>query len=515
MNFLYKTLKQILKIVTGRIFLIALLILIQVVFLILGTYFLQTIKVISFIMRVLSWAVVLYIMRSTYNPTYKLSWIILILISPMIGTVFFVVFGLQQMPPRFRAYITRFHRTLKQQFRPSDYEGGLMLRKEDPDAARSVTYLESQALAPVYANTESTFYPVGELFWEALLAELKKAKHYIFLEYFIISSGVMWSKVEEILFEKAAQGVEIRLIYDDLGSAVAIPPRFIHRMEEAGIQTHVFNQFRPSLDIFMNHRDHRKICVIDGNVGFTGGINLADEYINYIDRFGHWKDTAIMLKGEGVWGLTISFLRMWELQRSLWNLDFNRYRPTIHPESDGYVQTFCDDPMDNNRIGENAYLNLIHAAKKNLFITTPYLVLDDEMTEILCTAAQSGVDVRIITPKIPDKWYVHSVTRANYPRLVEAGVRIFEYTPGFIHAKGIVSDDRYAMVGTINFDFRSFYLHFECGTVLYHTKSVLQVRDDFLKTQDLSEEITLDMIQKVSTITRLWRSLLSILSPLI
>lgn len=281
-----------------------------------------------------------------------------------------------------------------------------------------------------------------------------------------------------------------------------------------GIECRVFNRFRPSLDVFMNYRDHRKICIIDGNVGFTGGINLADEYINAYEKHGHWKDTSIMLKGDAVWSLTILFLQMWGNTLSENDIDFEAYKPTKSYPTDGFVQPFGDSPIDSDLIGENTYMNIINNAKEYVYIQTPYLILDHEMTTALCLAAQSGIDVRIITPHIPDKWYVHAVTRANYAELVRAGVKIYEYTPGFIHAKTIVSDDTYAIVGTTNFDFRSFYLHFECGVFLFRASTVLDVRNDFLQTQQLSEEITENDCEKVKLPVRILRALLRVFSPL-
>ena len=272
----------------------------------------------------------------------------------------------------------------------------------------------------------------------------------------------------------------------------------------------------PILSSRFNTRDHRKICVIDGNVGFTGGINLADEYINAYEKHGHWKDTSILLKGEAVFNLTVMFLSMWDyLDGTTGKTDYSRYYPTVWDENaKGYVQPFADNPLDDEAVGETVYLNLINKAKRYVYITTPYLILSSEMFTALTSAAKCGVDVRIITPHVPDKWYVHAVSRSHYQPLIEAGVKIYEYTPGFIHAKTFVVDDDYAVVGTINLDYRSLYLHFECAVWMYQTPSVAQVRDDFFKTQQISQEITLEECRSLSFPRRLGRSVLRVFAPL-
>ena len=349
-----------------------------------------------------------------------------------------------------------------------------------------------------------------------MVEELKKAKHYIFLEYFIIQEGKMWNTILDILRQKAAEGVDVRVIYDDMGCIMILPTGYDRTLEQMGIKCRIFNPFVPILSSRFNTRDHRKICVIDGNVGFTGGINLADEYINAYEKHGHWKDTSILLKGEAVFNLTVMFLSMWDyLDSTTGKTDYSRYYPTVWDENaKGYVQPFADNPLDDEAVGETVYLNLINKAKRYVYITTPYLILSSEMLTALTSAAKCGVDVRIITPHIPDKWYVHAVSRSHYQPLIEAGVKIYEYTPGFIHAKTFVVDDDYAVVGTIHLDYRSLYLHFECAVWMYQTPSVAQVRDDFFKTQQISQEITLEECRSLSFPRRLGRSVLRVFAPL-
>ena len=317
--------------------------------------------------------------------------------------------------------------------------------------------------------------------------------------------------------EKVKEGVDVRLLYDDMGCITTLPNKYHEKMEKLGIKCQVFNKFIPILSIIVNNRDHRKITVIDGHTAFTGGINLADEYINEVVRFGHWKDASIMIKGEAVWNLTVMFLQVWNFI-GFNKEDYNKYRPKIYHldefGSDGYVQPYGDSPYDNELVGENVYLNIINKAKDYIYINTPYLIIDNELVTALTLAAKSGVDVRIVTPFIEDKWYAHIVTRAYYAQLIEAGVKIYEYTPGFIHSKTFVCDDEIGVVGTINMDYRSLYLHFECGVFLYKTKSVMQIKEDFLNILDVSQNITLEDTKKVKWSNRFLRAILRVFAPL-
>lgn len=326
----------------------------------------------------------------------------------------------------------------------------------------------------------------------------------------------MWDTVLEILKHKAAEGVEVRIIYDDIGCFLRLPKNYTKRLDDFGIKCIVFNPFRPFFTAIQNHRDHRKIVSIDGEVAFTGGINLADEYINEIQRFGHWKDTAVMLRGAAAWSLTLMFLEMWAVAGNTAE-DYSRFYPygdkPLPHESDGFVQPYCDTPMDRENVSEHIYLHILSRAQDYVYICTPYLIIDETMSSALTLAAKSGVDVRIITPHIPDKKAVHATTRSHYHELISAGVRIYEYSKGFMHSKTFVSDDRVATVGTANLDFRSLYLHFECGACLYDSKTVLDVKKDFLDTLDTCVEITPDQF-KVTSRNRLLRAILRLYSPM-
>ena len=327
----------------------------------------------------------------------------------------------------------------------------------------------------------------------------------------------MWSEILAVLEEKVRQGVDVRLLYDDMGPIMLLPPGFRRHVEALGIRCCVFNPFIPVLSVRMNNRDHRKICVIDGHTGITGGINIGDEYINDYPKHGHWKDTSILLRGEAVWSLTVMFLTMWDYVSGDVE-DYEQYRPAVHrgaaSADDGVVQPYTDSPLDGEPVGQTVYLNMISKAERYVYITTPYLIIDSEMTSALSNAAKAGVDVRIITPHMGDKWFVHAVTRSNYEALVETGVKIYEYTPGFIHAKTFVADDEYAVVGTINLDYRSLFLHFECGAWLWRTKTVRDIREDFEKTLGMCEEITLAKCRAVKWYRRFGRSILRVFAPL-
>ena len=464
----------------------------------------------------LSAVVVLHIINNKSNPGYKIAWIILILLFPIFGGLFYVMFGKNKLSKRQREKMSSIELKITNLLKPEEQVID-KLKEESQTAAAQSRYILNYALCPPYENTYTEYFPLGELAFERMKEELKQAKHYIFMEYFIIQEGIMWDSLLEILEEKAKEGVDVRLIYDDLGCILTLPYGYNKKLEKMGIKCCVFNPFIPILSFRFNNRDHRKIMVIDGHTAFTGGINLADEYINAYAKYGHWKDTAIMLKGEGVWSMTNMFLSLWGYINNI-EEDYEKYKPHVHIEepivAKGYVQPFTDSPLDQEAVGETVYLNLINRAKDYVYINTPYLIIDNEMITALCIAAKSGIDVRIVTPHIPDKWYVHAVTRAYYDMLLESGVKIYEYTPGFIHAKTFVVDDVYSVVGTINLDYRSLYLHVECGVWLYKTDTVMDVKRDFIETLKVCKEVTLESAQQIKLYRRLGRAILRIFAPL-
>lgn len=459
---------------------------------------------------------VMWILNGHSNPAYKIAWIVPIMLFPVFGGLFYLVFGRNKMSRRSRekmAYVNEATRHYLGQH-PELIE---RMGSAKPHAAVQASYIQNYALYPPHADTSTEYLVTGEVKFDRLRRDLEAARSFIFLEYFIIEEGLMWNSLLDILVRKAAEGVDVRLIYDDLGCVMTLPRDYAKYLEGRGVKTEVFNPLTPILSLIHNNRDHRKIAVIDGVVGFTGGINLADEYINEREKYGHWKDSAVRIEGRAVRNMTVMFLAMWNYLRPT-EEDFSPFLTQCHtPESvssQGFVQPFADSPLDFEPVGQTVYLNLITKATRNVFITTPYLILDHEMTGALCAAAKGGVDVRIITPYRTDKWYVQAVTRANYRPLLAAGVRIFEYTPGFIHSKTFAVDDEYAVVGTINLDYRSLFLHFECAVWMFGTECVADITRDFLRTMEMSEEVSAGACESLPWHRSLLSGLLQLLAPL-
>lgn len=506
--------RKFLRFLTQRVVLTALLIVIQALLLFGIIWKLNNYFVYFYAASVLlSLLLTLRIINNKSNPAFKIAWLIPILLFPVLGGLVYLVFGSDRTGKYIRNKMGRIEKEMQDGISKANERSGI--ENMPPEVVNQSHYISNSAHCPPYKNTTVEYLPMGEVKFERMVQELKKAKRYIFMEYFIIQEGTMWNTILDVLEEKAKEGVDVRVIYDDMGCILTLPTGYEKTLREKGIQCQIFNPFIPILSSHFNTRDHRKICVIDGNVGFTGGINLADEYINGYEKHGHWKDTAILLKGEAVFSLTTMFLSMWDYLIKKEGEDYAAYYPDSWDEqAQGIVQPFADNPLDDEAVGETVYLNLINKAKRYVYITTPYLILSNEMVTAMNTAAKSGVDVRIITPHVPDKWYVHAVSRSYYEMLVEAGVKIYEYTPGFVHAKTFVVDDEYAVVGTINLDYRSLYLHFECAAWMYKASCVTDVRDDFLKTQQMSQEITLEQCRNISIPRRLGRSVLRVLAPL-
>lgn len=509
--------QRLISLLFSRVILVTLAILIQIFAMALviwrfSNYFVHFYAICS----LLSVLVVFCILNGKSNYAYKLAWIIPIMIFPIFGGLFFLMFGVNKSSKRNKFKMHEIADIMKYLL-IQDPEIRKHLEEENKNAANQTVYIERYSACPVYTNTATEYLKSGEEKFKRLVEELKKAEHFIFLEYFIIDEGIMWDTILEILKEKAMQCVDVRVIYDDVGCLFTLPFGYEKKLESMGIKCSVFNPFVPVLSLRLNNRDHRKIAVIDGHTAFTGGINLADEYINKYEKYGHWKDSAIVIQGDAVWSLTVMFLSMWcFLKRN--GEDYDTFKPPAgYSEgfaADGYVQPFADSPLDDEAVGESVYLNLIGKAERYVYINTPYLILDNEMSTALCLAAKRGVDVRIVTPHIPDKWYVHAVSRSNYDILVESGVRIYEYTPGFVHSKTFVVDDMFAVVGTINLDYRSLFLHFECGVWMYRTNSVLEVKEDYLQTLEICRNITLEDCRNVKWHIRLGRTILKIFAPL-
>ena len=444
---------------------------------------------ISLIFMALAILMSLFVIYRNDNTAYRLGWILLINLVPIFGTLMYAFFGNKRPSRRIRQKVNpveESHREeLKQIYNLGEINNSRLMH--------TINYVAKKGPYPAWAGTKTKYYPLGDDAFPDLLEDLRNAKHYIFMEYFIIGSGEMWDQIYEVLKERARHGVEVRLIFDDVGSIDRLPLGFANMLEVSGIKTCVFNPLRPIFSLVYNNRDHRKITVIDGYIGHSGGYNIADEYINKVNRFGHWKDSGIRLEGDAVWNYTVMFLNMWNAFRPTED-SYERFRPEVHhPEgfdSDGIVQPFSDSPLDDENLAENVYAEIISQAEEYVYIFTPYLILDDEMLAAVRIAAKRGVDVRIVTPAVPDKKLVFRITRSYYMPLIEAGVKVYEYTPGFIHAKSVVSDGRIAVVGTINLDYRSLYLHFECGTLLVGSGAVRDLKEDCDKTFLISKRMT-------------------------
>lgn len=464
---------------------------------------------------VFHFAMLLYLINRDEIPEFKMPWLIILFLLPVIGAFVFMLLSSNSTSRKEYARFKETAENMKQYQQQT--ETIELLAERDMEAYVQANYLFNSTKMPCRNRSKTTYYSIGKDFHSALLAELRKAERFIMMEYFIIQEGKMWDSIHGVLREKAENGVEVFVIYDDFGCIATLPDDYYKQLYNEGIKCIPSNKFTPVLSHIHNNRDHRKITVIDGIVGFTGGINLADEYINAVQKYGHWKDTAVKIEGEAVRNLTMLFIAGWNTQ-NVPPIDCDKYMNVIteNVESKGFVIPFGDapPPINNNEVGKNVYLNMIYSAKNYLYITTPYLICDRELMNALRTAAKRGVDVRIITPHIPDKKTVFLMTRSNYKVLIEDGVKIYEYTPGFIHAKNYVCDDKFAVCGTINMDYRSLIHHFECGAWMYDTECIPDMKADFLNTVAVSEKITAEQA-KLRGIKRLLAEVMKVFSPML
>ena len=455
---------------------------------------------------------VLCLLNSAMEPTAKTSWLVLIMATPVFGSLLYLFsrkeFGHRAMRKRVRDLTEQTTPLLSQ-----SQEVGAAFQRLCPGAAAMAQYVRRNGGYPVYRNTEVTYFPVGEEKFRRLLEELEHAKHFIYLEYFIIEEGTMWGQILEILIRKAAEGVDVRVIYDGTCEFMLLPKGYPEKLASFGIRCKVFSPFIPLVSTHYNYRDHRKILVIDGHTAFNGGINLADEYINAKQKFGHWKDTAVMLKGEAVQSFTLMFLRTWNLDEK--QPEFPTIEAPLTPYASGFVMPYADCPLDNSHLGKRVYLDLLSRAKHSLDIMTPYLILDAELEEALKYAAGRGVRLRLILPGIPDKKIPYALAKTYYSALLEAGVEIYEYTPGFVHAKVFLCDQLEAVVGTINLDYRSLAHHFECGTYLYGTDCLNKIQQDFNDTLEKCRRIEKPDLKKIKWTTRLLGKLCKPFAPLL
>ena len=501
----------------GRLLFVIVAVIIQIIWFWFFLYYLtESYLWASIFAKVLAAVMVLGVFSKRSNASIKMTWIFIIMAFPILGVLLYLlVYGsgfTKTMRKRIEAvdamlfpYLDQSHLILDQ------------LKKENKVVGNQFSYLENTGKFPVYRNTEVVFYKEASIGLDAQLEALSEAKKFIFMEYHAIEDRECFGEMKELLLKKAKEGVEVRLFYDDVGSIGFISPHFVKELEEGGIQCRIFNPIVPLVNLFMNNRDHRKITVVDGQVGFTGGYNLADEYFNVRSPYGYWKDTGIRLRGEAVGTLTMLFLEMWHamddsLVRGLYNYiprHWNRYT------GEGYCAPYGDSPINGKAVGEDVYLNLINSAEDCIYITTPYLIITDEMSRALTNAAKKGIDVRIVLPGIPDKRLIYAISRSYYAQLLRAGVRIYEYSPGFLHSKQVLVDYRMATVGTINFDYRSFYHHFENGVLIYESPCIFDMADDFYELFRTSREVSRDWDEKRSIFKRCLQGFLRFIAPLL
>jgi len=460
-----------------------------------------------------TFAVELKIIASDDNPDYKIPWMLFVLIIPVAGLMLYFIFGSRKLKKKF---VKRLNDLKSLSYKQKDKELFEQLEKENPIAYTQAKSLINIADTHLFTNTKQTYFSSGEAYHKALLEDLRKATKFIYLEYFIIEEGKFWNSILDILKEKASLGLDIKVAFDDIGCMSTLPGKYAKQLKKLGIEATPFSRMKGQADNEFNNRNHRKITVIDGIIGYTGGINIADEYINEVNRFGHWKDVGIRLEGEAVRELTKLFLIDFGINlKTPLNLPDNLY-PNVDIKENGYIVPFGDGPypLYERRVGKTIIQNILATATKYVYITTPYLIIDNELCVSIENAALRGVDVRIIVPHIPDKKIVFNMTRSYYKRLIDAKVKIYEYEPGFIHAKTYLSDDKYAIIGTINLDYRSLVHHFENGVWLYNCECIRDLKSDIVDTIDKSIEITPKML-KTNIFNRIFRALVRIFAPML
>ena len=505
--------KKFFKMVFSRAGIFVILILIQLlVFLGIPYYLKEYATFIYSAMSVMEIVVLVYIINTEGNPAFKMTWMLCVMALPVIGTVFYIYVHLQ-LETRFVQNRLAALRMETEPYMDQDEKVTEALWASKSANAQLSYYLSHQLGFPTYRNTEVEYFPVGEDKFASMIKELEKAEKFIFMEYFIVEEGIMWDTILEILKRKVNEGVEVRFMYDGMCAFDLLPYSYPKKLQKFGIMS---NKIRPFVSTIQNNRDHRKICVIDGQTGYVGGVNLADEYINEKERFGHWKDTAVLLRGDAVQSLTMIFLQMWDVDMR----GVEPYGKYLTKKAEslndrlGYVIPYADSPFDHENVGEEVYFHILNHAKKYVHIMTPYLILDNEMLTTLIRAAKSGIEVIIIMPHIPDKWYAFAVAKTYYKELIEGGVQIYEYTPGFVHAKVFVSDDDTATVGSINLDFRSLYLHFENGVFIYDNPEVQKVEEDFQNTLAKCHKVTVTEVRNRGVLMKVAGQVLRLVAPL-
>ena len=462
--------------------------------------------------EIIKFITVIYIIYKKQNPAYKIIWIILLMFMPVAGFVAYILWGNNKTPKKIKDKMQKEEKISKK----------LLIKNEElyeiknENRKKEAEYICNTANYPIYNNKTVEYFESGEKCYEKIKEDIKNAKQYILIEFFIVSNGKMWKEIYELLKQKSEEGVKIFFIYDSLGSLFKKPRHLNEQLKRINANYISFNKPTPFIRSYINFRDHRKIIVIDGLVAYTGGINIGDEYINLNSRLGYWKDSCARITGESIKSFVVMFFNLWNLN-SKERISYKKLIENIEETktNNGYIIPFDDSPHDKKNPAQNTYLNIINNAKNYIYIMTPYLILDSETEKALINASYAGVDVRIMTPRIPDKKLVHACTKSFYGALLEAGAKIYEYNPGFIHSKIIVSDDNVATIGTTNFDMRSFYLNYECGIWIHNTKEEIKIKQDFLSTIEKCDEIKLNVWKKRKLTTKIVEAILRLISPLL
>ena len=508
-----KLLNWILKFLSSRLFMVSVIIILQIVLLYFGMATIRAIPYVDAILSIFDFILLIHVANRDSNTSYKLVWALIIYVIPVIGGLIYVMFAEKEVPKSLRNEMTRSiansEGLLKQK---EKYKNNL----EDEDIAQQFNYVLNASSYPYYQNSAVKYFGSGAEAFDDMLAHIRKAKHFIFLEYFIIKNGVMLESLVNELTIKVNEGVEVYFMYDDFGSITSAPENFVKDMNAKGMHCVEFSKVSAYLSLLSknNNRDHRKICVIDNRVAYLGGFNIADEYIGKKIRFGVWKDSGVRIEGEAVNNITIMFIQFYNAMVEE-NINYRDYLlPVKRIKNDSFVLPFSNSPSDKVNVARTVHLNLITHAKKYIYISTPYLILDHDFMTALITASRSGVEVIINVPHIPDKKTVFAVTRSNYDVLVRNGVRVFEYTPGFVHSKLIVSDDKIAVEGSINMDHRSYYLQYESGVLIANDESIMDMKQDYLNTIAESKEVLAADVENIPFLVKMFRGVMRLISPL-
>ena len=510
---------RLLRLIYSNKFFAFIMLIFQVFMIVLGLVWLsEYIRFLYVATSVLSAVLIIIEVNRDEEPMFKITWILLISIVPIFGALLYIYLHTGIMTKD----MAHAQKKVQEAVRPYMKQDETILHDlsaENPNEEGLIKYLSKYGGSPAYKNTAVEYYSLGDDMFKAILEELEKAENFIFLEFFIINQrGRFWPEILSILKRKVKEGVEVRMLYDGMGCMTTLPGDYAEIMEREGIKCKVFSPIQPLLSTYQNNRDHRKILSIDGKTVFCGGVNLADEYANFIKRFGHWKDNGIKLTGEAASGFTAMFLEMWNMSFSDQNEDFAKYIDAAkqYPsQSYGIIVPYGDSPLDKEYVGKQVYIYMINSANRYCHIMTPYLVIDNEILEALKFAAQRGVDVKIIMPHIPDKKTAFWLARTYYPDLIKYGIQIYEYVPGFVHAKTVVSDDRRAVVGTINFDFRSLYLHYECAAYMFDVPAILDIENDYRNTLTSCMRITMNEYRQFPLYTKFMGKIIRLVAPLI